>query len=170
MMPYKSRAGSAYILVIMATFVSLATILTALTVTAASRNITANYADFYGRFDIAVAGNKRAFAALENDELEIFFTPGACWHFGAPACVRTWRYGWTLEVNISDIGSCFSATTTVCLRERGNAEIFYIETRVRQNAPDSPEVHDAPEVAVRMTANFLDDNTLEMLELFRILN
>ncbi|MCL1878350.1 MAG: hypothetical protein FWF80_05795 [Defluviitaleaceae bacterium] len=164
------QKGSAYILVIVAAFVALSLVLTVLTVTATSRNITARYADFYGLYDVALAGNERAFHELEialgnrADENDIVFenfvSSEACWHRHAPACLRRWRYVWTLGVNFGDSRSDFFATTTICERERD--EVFYIETRVQKNAPD------APVTVVRKSANLLDCNTLVMLELFRV--
>ncbi|MCL2357764.1 MAG: hypothetical protein FWC70_11555 [Defluviitaleaceae bacterium] len=180
----KSKRGSAYVLVIVAALVVLTLMLTVLTITAASRNITGRYSDFYGLYDVAVAGNLRAFDALQAArqaryqvtypyaryyviDFDDFFAPGpGCAHFTAPACSRSWWYEWTFSVNFDDargavrgaVQSDFFALTIIC--DRGDA--FYIETRIRKNSPF------APETVVRMTANFLDCNTLEMLELFRV--
>jgi hypothetical protein len=160
----KSRRGAAYILVIVAALVALAMVLTVLTVTAASRNITARYADFYGLYDIAVAANERAFAALENamENGELIFDDffelmrHRCWH--SPQCWDMWRYDWTLGINLGDEQSDFFAVTTICYRE----PVFYIETHVSQTAPY------APVAVVRKSAIFLDCYTLVMLELFRV--
>ncbi|MCL1884316.1 MAG: hypothetical protein FWF81_11285 [Defluviitaleaceae bacterium] len=55
----KKIRGNAYIMVITITLFVLALLLTVLTVTALSRNITARYSDFYGLHDLAIGGNEQ---------------------------------------------------------------------------------------------------------------
>ena len=61
----KSRQGGAYIMVVIAALAVFVLIFAVLNITAASRNITGRYAEFYGLYDISVAGNEQALYVIE---------------------------------------------------------------------------------------------------------
>ena len=63
----KARKGNAYIMVMVATMAILLVVFTALTITISSRQMTGRYPDFYGLYDLAVAGNEHAIFLLNED-------------------------------------------------------------------------------------------------------
>ena len=59
-----NRKGHAYFLVLIATMAMFVSISVVLYVTVNSRQATARYGDFVGRYDLAIAGNEQAFFLL----------------------------------------------------------------------------------------------------------
>jgi len=59
-----NRKGQAYFMVLIATMAMFVSISVVLIITANSRNTTGRYADFIGRYDLAIAGNEQALFLL----------------------------------------------------------------------------------------------------------
>lgn len=60
-----NNKGGAYLMVLAASFAIFAIVLTALSITRISRQMTAHYENFFSLYDLAVGGNERAFRVLE---------------------------------------------------------------------------------------------------------
>ncbi|MCL2198416.1 MAG: hypothetical protein FWB80_05795 [Defluviitaleaceae bacterium] len=144
----KSTRGGAYILVVMSSLLILTLVLTALTVTATSRNITARYGYFHGMYDLAVAGNEQVFLLMQQKHLagdmhDYFYN---------------FSRNWELNVTIGHIRDDFFATTTVT---PAADNFFYITTFMQRNDFSHTS-------QIRSRVKILDDYTLAMVELLRI--
>ena len=180
-MGYKMKKGNAYIMVVVASLAVLALVSAALTITVTSRNTTARYENYFGLYDLAVAGNEQMFYFLEENFLEhrasaIFLSQENGTSF-ANEITKILRnvldenfelvyfeyhlHKWELSVEISNSRDDFRAATTVHSERNGG---FYIETRIRKLVNGTP----GHETVVRSRINFLDDYTIEMVELTRI--
>ncbi|MCL1862604.1 MAG: hypothetical protein FWF78_03445 [Defluviitaleaceae bacterium] len=144
----KSTHGGAYVIVVMSSLIILTLVLTALTVTVASRNITARYGYFYGMYDLAVYGNDLVFSMMQQTEYEDL-------HF----YFSNFSHAWELGINIGDIRDEFFANTTT----RPTTGGFYITTLIQRYADEF--FH---EMEVRSRVKILDDYTLSVVELLRI--
>ena len=100
----KARKGNAYIMVMVASMALLLLVSTALLITAGSRQMTARYPDFFGLYDLAVAGNERAVFLLNEGELPVEALP-----YSIP---------WNLSMEINTPGAAnvldvYEAVTTI---------------------------------------------------------
>ena len=140
--PKKTRGG-AYVIVVGAFSFVLATVLVLLTITAASRNTTASYGDFYGMYDIAVAATEQAFNALKNGEPQ--------------------KNEWELSIDFPDYALQDTFTTSTIITDNGY-EIL-IETQVtKQNS--GGETQAAATVHARALRH--ENGSLAMTGLYRV--
>ena len=186
----KKSRGGAYVMVVVAALMVLTLVLAVLSVTAVSRNLTARYEHFFGLYDLAVAGNEQAFETIrevfsEGIEAQYFnallpethFSPVTIAgerHTGQPhlpynngrEILWEYRHYWGLEIFFDDIThDLFSAFTIVYFHDvRTNG--LYIRTVIHKY--EGTVRGHATEVRSRV--NFLDDGTLEMVELMRTVN
>jgi hypothetical protein len=154
------KKGNAYVLVIVASLLVLTLVLTVLTVTAVSRQITARYGYFYGMYDLAVAGNAQVFYLIKQEYPHREFDG--------------YRREWELTLEFSDlpqggvIRDEFRAETNVRSKVGGG---FYIETFVRKGECPCLFVCECHGVLVRSTVEItkiLDVYTFAMVELLRV--
>jgi len=150
----KLTLGSAYVLVVVASLLILTLVLTTLTVTAASRRITARYEEIFSLYDLAVAGNEQAFYLMQRGELAM--------HFNFNPAYGHFRHTWRLYAGFGDLPEdIFAGRTTVSARVGGG---YYIETRVTKHIRGVSGLS----ATVRSQVKILDGNALEMVELLRI--
>jgi hypothetical protein len=159
----KTNSGGAYIIVIVAVLVVLTVVTAVLCVTAASRDVTARYGDFFGMYDLAAAGNERAFFIIQNETARYFEeTRDVTLRDFLRARINLFNNESEIVLEINDAEEFFYLQTTV--RESGGE--FYIETKIGRGVIFEYEFES--ECIVRSRVNFLDDNTVQMVELFRI--
>jgi len=166
----------AYILVAVAAFAMISIAVTALAVTAVSRDTTARYREFFGLYDLAASGNEQAFlilrAAAENaDGMEDIrvavrdFVGFVCATLTGAWCychLNEYYHYWSVEVHFHDGVHDFSARTGIYIP---SANRIYLETRIWRYF-GNVSVYNA---RVRSTV-FLDDDGIRMIELLRLMN
>lgn len=192
----KSRHGSAYVMVIVAFVFVITLVLTVLTVTAVSRNITARYEYFFGMYDLAVAGNEQAFFVLERglsrhreaahtyaltqiseespqeDFFEVFLR--AIMPYLRAELVECfgpeYRHIWGLALHLSDLPCGGTAhenfQAITTVSYAANGE-FYIHTSIRKYVDGEPG-NAAIVYSKVVWSNFLDYYILTMVELLKI--
>ena len=75
----KARKGNAYIMVMVATMAVLMLVVTALLITANSRQITGRYPDFFGLYDLAIGGNEYGIFLLNEGTWATNELPSRVW-------------------------------------------------------------------------------------------
>ena len=156
-------SGNAYIAVVIASLAVLSLVLTALTITARSRDLTGRYGNVFGLFDLAVAEHGQALYALQNGNLPTHFERHRYTRYWIPVEEWDWQREWSLLLdfpNASDDRHDFRGRTEIFRRTGG----YRIVVRVWRY--ENYFAH----ATVHSIVNYLDDYTLEMVELARIAN
>lgn len=141
---------------------------TALVITISSREVTAIYPNFYGLYDLAIAGNEYAVAKLNNDTLSVDDLP----------FVRAWSFQAIFTMPgghvVNDI---FQAVTTVAYAPgSATAPAFNdmtVTTTIFKVADGAPGYESADEIPHKITVGaqiYLDGCRLAMVELMRWMN
>lgn len=131
-------------MVVVASLAVLTLVLATLSITAASRNITSRYENFFGLYDIAVAGNEQALFSLQDGNVP----------------TQQQRDEWEFEINIAGEIHRYTASTTVT--PQGGSE-FQVQTNIAKYEGNALST-----VARVRSRIFLDGTTYKMVELLRI--
>jgi len=151
----KDQNGGAYIMVIIVSLAVFAILITVLSVTINSRQISERYSLFYGVYDLGVAANEQTFLQML-EFMKSKYNQEDLFEELNREFVGT-RRQWTLTLDFGTLASAnnFSGITSVYQRENG----FYITTIVNSATIRS---------VVDFVTNSLDYYTLEMVEFIRI--
>ena len=172
----KSNSGGAYIMTLTVAMLLMTLVLSVLTITVNSRRVTERYGYFLGLYDLAVAGNAQVFLALQQNLIHYREITNAntieeimphLTNSISPS--RTWNL--TLDIMDLAIQDRYQATTTVIVRNSSfiihTSICKFIGTRPAGTTVVQSEVRWRP-VYGHNLINYLDYNTLEMVELSRV--
>ena len=155
-------------MIVIASLLIIAFGVVVLTITASSRRITSHYENYYGLYDLAVAGNEQAFFIIERafsqnrDLSDVHAELNKYFNFINFEYHKTWQLSLDFS-NLPEGGTVTDRYTAVTIIKEWDGG-FYIDTEIFKYADSEQGVS----AIVRSAVNILDCNTVKMVELHRV--